>query len=62
MITILVGISGSGKSVYAEKIQAEKPDSIRVVSRDILREKYFGTNGEKVVLSFQDENRVTMLE
>lgn len=41
-ITILVGISGSGKSIFASKTVQEDPTNYTIVNRDKLRELFFG--------------------
>jgi len=41
-ITILVGVSGSGKSTWAHEKWVENPDNIVIVNRDKIRELLFG--------------------
>ena len=61
MIILLCGISASGKTTWAKEYLKNNPNSI-IVSRDILREKYFTNNGIKRILPFQLEERITSVE
>lgn len=61
MIILLCGISASGKTTWAKEYLKNNQNSV-IVSRDILREKYFPNNGIKRILSFQLEERITSIE
>lgn len=61
MIILLCGISASGKTTWAKEYLKNNSNSV-IVSRDILREKYFPNNGIKRILPFQLEERITSIE
>jgi RNA ligase len=54
-ITILVGISGSGKSTYASKLLNTNPNLV-VVSRDKIREQIFGYEPEEIGKYYESSN------
>lgn len=57
-IIVLIGVSASGKSTYANELVLKTKS--KIVSRDIVRKKYFNQS-VKGVLGFQEENKVTNL-
>lgn len=65
-VIVMIGVSGSGKSTYAHKLQAEykaKTDvEIPIVSRDLVRvELGYCKDGEKYLGSKKEENEVTRI-
>ena len=61
MIYLLCGISASGKTTWAKEYLENNPKT-EIISRDILREKYYSNNGIKRVLPFQEEEKITSYE
>ena len=61
MVYILVGISASGKTTWTNNFLKDNPNSI-IISRDILREKYYPNNKIKRILPFQEEEKITSYE
>lgn len=58
-VYVMIGLPGSGKSTYAQKL-VDKGDADVIISRDIIREQlgYCGKD-KKVVLNKEKENKVT---
>lgn len=58
-VYVMIGLPGSGKSTYAQKLVGDGSADI-IVSRDVIREKLgYCEKDEKVVLSKGKENEVT---
>lgn len=67
MITLMIGISGSGKSTYAKQQLITQPNTV-IVSRDLIREQIFGYDAETITRYYEapdlgkKEELVTQIE
>jgi len=58
-VYVMIGLPGSGKSTYAQKL-IDDGDADVIISRDSIREQLcYCEKGEKVVLNKEKENKVT---
>jgi len=60
-ITILVGVSGSGKSTWAHEEWLKDPENVIIVNRDKIREQFFGFT-EDTVHKYYERDDIYSLE